>query len=43
LGIFQSFSIAYISSLYSTAMVFALIIVILMFKPIGLFGKAVRR
>lgn len=43
LGIFQSFSLAYISSLYAPALVFGLIVVILIFKPIGLFGKAVRR
>jgi branched-chain amino acid transport system permease protein len=43
LGIFQSLTIGYISSTYSSVAVFVLIILVLMFKPMGLFAKEVRR
>ncbi|MCR4419722.1 MAG: branched-chain amino acid ABC transporter permease [Clostridia bacterium] len=43
LGVFQAFMIGYVSSAFSTVAVFGLIILLLILKPMGLFGKEVRR
>lgn len=42
LGLTESFAIGYISSAYADAIVFAVMIVVLLFRPNGVFGKAVR-
>ena len=43
LGLSETFVGAYLSSAYKDAFAFTLIIVVLMVKPAGLFGKAVRK
>lgn len=42
LGVAESLTIAYISSDFSDAVVFAILIIVLLVKPAGLFGKNVR-
>lgn len=42
IGVAESFTIAYISSSFSDAVVFGILIFILLVKPAGLFGKNVR-
>jgi branched-chain amino acid transport system permease protein len=42
LGITEAYAVAYISSEYATAVVFAVMILVLLVKPNGLFGRAVR-
>lgn len=42
IGVAESFTIAYISSTFSDAVVFGILIFILLVKPTGLFGKNVR-
>ncbi|MGI9953462.1 branched-chain amino acid ABC transporter permease [Moorellaceae bacterium AZ2] len=43
LGLFQAFMIGYVSSAFSTVAVFTLVVLLLIWKPMGLFGKEVRR
>ncbi len=42
IGIAESFTITYISSAFSDAVVFGILIFILLIKPAGLFGSNVR-
>lgn len=42
LGVAESLTIAYISSDFSDAVVFGILIIVLLVKPAGLFGKNVR-
>ena len=42
LGVAESHTIAYISSDFSDAVVFGILILVLLVKPAGLFGKNVR-
>jgi branched-chain amino acid transport system permease protein len=42
LGLTEAFAIGYISSAYADAIVFGVMIVVLLVKPNGIFGKAVR-
>lgn len=42
LGVAESLTIAYISSDFSDAVVFGILILVLLVKPAGLFGKNVR-
>ena len=42
LGVAESLTIAYISSDFSDAVVFVILILVLLVKPAGLFGKNVR-
>jgi branched-chain amino acid transport system permease protein len=42
IGLTEAFSIAYISSAYADGIVFAVMITILLLRPHGLFGRAVR-
>jgi branched-chain amino acid transport system permease protein len=42
IGVAESLTISYISSDFSDAIVFGILILILLIKPAGLFGKNVR-
>jgi branched-chain amino acid transport system permease protein len=42
LGLAEAFSIGYVSSAYADAIVFSLMIIVLLVRPQGVFGKAVR-
>ena len=42
IGIAEAFTISYVSSTFSDAVVFGILIFILLVKPAGLFGKNVR-
>ena len=42
LGVIETFTKAYISTQLSDAVVFAILIVVLLIKPTGLLGKAIR-